>query len=132
MTNPKRPTKQDDAPDPNELVAHNVKLILGERTPEAYLKEMKAANKTVCYVSGTKKGKPVGFRTLRALIKGEYSPGLDLLAAIAWAEQLELYQLLFYDFDPANAPVMVSRQQEELLEALRKAPKSPLAARAHS
>lgn len=117
--------KQDDAPDPHELVARNVKLILKDRTPEAYLKEMKRANKEVCYISGTKKGKPVGHRTLRALVGGEFSPGLDLLAAIAWAEQLELYQLLFYDFDPTNAPVMISRDQQNLLDALRKVPKVP-------
>lgn len=118
MRRTKRQEKQGDAPDPNELLARNIKAILGSRTAEAYCKERKPV-----YVSGTKKGKKVGARTIRALLLGEFSPRLDFVAAIAYTEELEPYQLMFYDFDPENAPVMISRSQQDLIDQLKRAPK---------
>lgn len=118
MTERKKQSDHEDAPDPNELLAKNLAAILGNRTPEAYCRDRKPI-----YISGTKKGKRVGARTFRAVIAGEFSPRLDFIAAIAWAESLEPYQLMFYDFDPSNAPVMISRAQETFLKSLQRAAK---------
>lgn len=123
----KKQPDHGDAADPNELLATNVKAILRGRSPEDYCKEKKPV-----YISGTKKGKKVGSRTVRAVLSGEFSPRLDFIAAIAHAEELEPYQLMFYDFDPHNAPVMISRSQQDLLDALRKAPKVPAMKRVHT
>lgn len=118
MAETKPEEDQGTPPDPNELLANNLKKILGDRTPETYAQQVKPM-----YISGTKKGKKVASRTIRAAMTGEYSPRLDFLAAIAFVESLLPYQLLFYEFDPDNVPVMITKAQEEFMKTLQSARK---------
>lgn len=120
MAHRKDPEEGEQKPrDINELVAANLKLILGERSPEDYCRydDPKMALK---YISGKKKGQKVAPRSLRYAVDGEQSPRLDLIAAVAAREELQPYQLLFFDFDPSNAPLMVSKEQQEVIESIRR------------
>lgn len=105
--------------DINGLVARNLGRVLDGRSPEDYCKE---TNHKLVYVSGTKKGKKVAARALRYAVDGQQSPRLDLIAAVAAKEQLHPYQLLFFDFDRSNSPVMISKEQGELIKKLQSAP----------
>lgn len=114
------PTGKLDFPDINELVSANLKRVLGKRTPEAYCGE----KPKLLYVSGSKRGKAVAPRALRYAIDGEQAPRLDLIAAVAAREGLHPYQLLFFDFDPRNAPVIISKEQAELIARIQASPKA--------
>ena len=108
--------------DINGLVAKNLRKILGEgRSPEVYCQER---GRELFYVSGSKKGKKVAPRALRYALDEEQSPRLDLVAAVAAKEGLHPYQLLFFDFDPENAPLMISKEHAELIRKLQEAPKT--------
>lgn len=100
----------------NHVIAENFKRLLRGRSPETYYKQVQ-----VIYVSGPKRGKRVSPRKLRDLLSSTNSPSLDIIAAIAAAEQLHAYQLLFPGFDPDDAPVLLSRSQQEVISEIRKA-----------
>lgn len=100
----------------NNVIAENFKRLLRGRSPETYYKQVK-----VVYVSGPKEGKRVSPRKLRDLLSSVNSPSLDIIAAIADAEQLHPYQLLFPGFDPDDSPVLLSRSQQEVIAEIRKA-----------
>lgn len=102
-------------PDLNTIAQENIRKILGGRTPEAYCGK---PPDRLRYVSGTKKGKPVAPRAIRYALSGENSPRLDLIAAIAHKEDLQPYQLLFHNLDPKNAPVMVSKEQQDMWQRI--------------
>lgn len=102
----------------NELIKGNLAKILGARKPEAYCGK-KGDPERLIYVTGSKKGRPVAPRALRYVIEGVNAPRLDLIAAVAHKEGLQPYQLLFPDFDPTNAPVMISKEQDALLKRFR-------------
>ena len=103
--------------DINKLVTGNLKKILGNRSPEDYCAEH---GRVLRYVSGKKRGRKVAPRALRYAVDGKQPPRLDLIAAVAFKEDLQPYQLLFFDFDPRNAPVMVSKEQQQLIEGIQK------------
>ena len=113
-------TGKMDFPDINGLVSANLKRVLGKRTPEAYCEEKPKLR----YVSGSKKGKAVAPRALRYAVDGEQAPRLDLIAAVAAKEDLHPYQLLFFDFDPGNSPVMISKEQADLFARIQASPKA--------
>lgn len=100
--------------DINQVVATNLLTILGGASPETWQKRA-----DVFYVSGPKKGKKVSARKLRDLLSCINSPSLDVIAAIAEAEQLHPYQLLFPDLDPSDAPVLLSRSQQQVINSIR-------------
>ena len=104
--------------DVNEVIRTNLLKILGGRKPENYCGQARDPERLV-YVTGGKKGRPVAPRALRYALEGVNAPRLDLIAAIAHKEGLQPYQLLFEDFDPSNAPVVVSKSQQELLERIK-------------
>ena len=100
----------------NDVLADNFARILAGRSPETYHKVV-----NIRYVSGPKVGAKVSPRKLRDLLSSTNSPSLDVVAAIAAAEQLEPYQLLFPGLDPNDAPVLLSRSQQEVIADIRKA-----------
>ena len=104
--------------DVNELIRANLKRVLAGRKPEAYCGK-KGDPERLLYVTGGKKGRPVAPRALRYTIEGVNAPRLDLIAAIAHKEQLQPYQLLFEDFDPNNAPVMITKDHAALMARIR-------------
>ncbi len=115
-----KPSQQARDQDINRLVAANLQKILKDRSPETYCAEGRGLH----YISGTKKGKRVSERALRYATTGEQSPRLDLIAAVADKEDLLPYQLLFFDFDPGNAPVMISKSQEDFMRNIQQAAKA--------
>ena len=110
--------KDYKGPDVNELIVENLLKILANRKPETYCGKNGDRERLV-YVTGGKKGRPVAPRALRYAVEGVNAPRLDLIAAIAHKEGLQPYQLLFEDFDPKNAPVVVTAEQEALLQRIR-------------
>ena len=101
------------APDINQTVAQNFKRLLGERSPETWWKQTNPV-----YVSGPKKGNRVSKRKLRDVLNCINSPSLDVIAAIAEAEALEPYLMLFPGLIPSDAPVLVTRSQREVITAV--------------
>ena len=112
------PKKEYRGPDMNELIRTNLLKILGNAKPETYCGK-KGDPERLMYVTGSKKGKPVAPRALRYAIEGVNAPRLDLIVAVAHKEGLQPYQLLFEEFDPKNAPVVVTKQQQALLARIR-------------
>ena len=110
--------KKYEGPDVNELIRTNLLKILGNAKPETYCGK-KGDPERLMYVTGNKKGKPVAPRALRYAVEGVNAPRLDLIVAIAHKEGLQPYQLLFEEFDPKNAPVVVTKEQQALLTRIR-------------
>lgn len=107
--------KLGDRRDINIVIAENFAAILGERSPETWHRQVKPV-----YVSGPKKGKRISARKLRDILNCINSPSLDVIAAIAEAEQLLPYQLLFPGLHPSDAPVLMTRSQQEVIDSIRR------------
>jgi transcriptional regulator with XRE-family HTH domain len=65
-------------------------------------------------------GQPIDQKTVSRILNAEVSVQLDTVQAIAAAFDVEPYQLLVPDFDPANPqlPRILSPAEERLLQAL--------------
>lgn len=104
--------------DVNDIALENLRAILGPRSPEDYCGKPGDRDRLM-YVTGSKMGKAVAPRTLRYALEGTHSPRLDLIAAVAFKEGLQTYQLIVPDLDPRNAPVMITKEHQNLLDRIK-------------
>lgn len=97
------------------IVRENLRKILGSRSPEEYCG---TGTNRLRYVGGTKATKPIAPRTLRYAIYGEFPASIDLIEAVAAKEDIQPYQLLLPEFDPSDAPVVITKTQDDMLKRI--------------
>jgi hypothetical protein len=116
-SNPDDPVEEEEKT-VREIVQKNLKAILGGRSPEEYCGKKGDRNR-LRYRTGTKAGKPVAPRTLRYAIEGNFPPKIELIEAVAEKEDLAAYQILHPHFQLSLIPVVISKEQYEMLQRIK-------------